>query len=277
MGNERTKKVDNILATVPFPWYAVVTVSLPFFSIIICLLIGLIFQYEAVCRTDTCKHITNFIPSISAVTGALPQKYIWRTCISLHTPPRFLVAVMYYNYYKSYMNNINQSYRGLYTLLIKASFWINIIENFSLFGTSVVLNIDNYPVHEKIFICFMVTSMVYMFLSLVAYAWSRPKQWAPEHVKSFRLKLLMFVLISMATSGLIFFFLLHKWYCAQDAFSYFSLCEYVIAFTNIGFHFTAYIDLNEAGGMYLIAGRSMPVEGSTNNVKNGTKIRAKAD
>jgi hypothetical protein len=47
------------------------------------------------------------------------------------------------------------------------------------------------------------------------------------------------------------------------AFSYFSLCEYVIAYTNMGYHVTAYLDFNEYEWMVAVP---------TYHARNGTAL-----
>lgn len=49
----------------------------------------------------------------------------------------------------------------------------------------------------------------------------------------------MFFAVSIgSTLGLIIFFLIHRLLCHNMAFSWFALCEYLIAFSNMGFHYT---------------------------------------
>ena len=41
------------------------------------------------------SQVYNAIPSLSAVTGVSPQRYLWRASIVFHAVPRLLVAVSY--------------------------------------------------------------------------------------------------------------------------------------------------------------------------------------
>lgn len=230
---------DGALIKVPFAQFALVTVSLPSISLLFCFLSGILFQFFDV--NETVCNVTNFIPSISAVTGITPQRYVWRICIALHCTPRFAVAFMYYNLYKGYLQNIQKQHQGLFLALIKVNFWLNIMENSSLIGVTYISNRENYPIHEKIFIIFMVTSLCYMLLNTIIFKWTRDKT-TEEDEKSFKWKVVMFSSIMVATAGLLFFFVRHRFFCEPLAFSWFSLCEYVIACTNVGYHVTAAYD-----------------------------------
>ena len=43
------------------------------------------------------------IPSISAVTGISPGRYLWRVVIAFHIGPRILIAAVYYNFLMSFV------------------------------------------------------------------------------------------------------------------------------------------------------------------------------
>ena len=90
------------------------------------------------------KQVKNFIPSISAVTGAAPQRYIWRTCIGLHATPRYAVGVMYYNYYMSRLSFVPEAKRAFFKRLASITFWVYMVENSCLLLVSVVANYENY-------------------------------------------------------------------------------------------------------------------------------------
>ena len=54
MGKLETRRVEDVLLRVPFGRYAVVTVSLPAFSLLYCFLTGIIFRFNDVNET-VCK------------------------------------------------------------------------------------------------------------------------------------------------------------------------------------------------------------------------------
>ena len=88
--------------------------------------------------------VKNFIPSISAITGAEPQRYVWRTCIALHSTPRFAVGVIYYNYWLQLIHNIAEQKHTIFRRLVSVTFWTYTVENACLVLVSFIGNFENY-------------------------------------------------------------------------------------------------------------------------------------
>ena len=57
--------------------------------------------------------------------------------------------------------------------------------------------------------------------------------------RSYLMKIAMTLNIIISTITLVYFFLQHKFYCTEHAFSWFSLCEYFICVGVTCFHLTA--------------------------------------
>lgn len=93
------------------------------------------------------------------------------------------------------------------------------------------------------------------------------------NAQSLQYKQALFVTSMISTVGLIIFFLKHRLLCHDlgkvllqminkhiklyflTAFSWFSLCEYVIASTNMGFHVTVILDFPKE---HLVVGHGLP-------------------
>nr|CAD7411014.1 unnamed protein product [Timema poppensis] len=160
-----------------------------------------------------------------------------RTRCGRPTGPRFLIARMYYKYYQSVL------YHWIHFLAAIAC-WLNVAENLALVGLTFISSSENYSVHEKCFMMFMVTSELYMMLT--CYLLRSMRCQPPDNVetRSLRIKyqLLVVNVISFALAA--YCFLRHNWYCEPGVYSLFSLCEYVVVLTNMGFHMTASWDFH---------------------------------
>ncbi|XP_062591949.1 post-GPI attachment to proteins factor 2-like [Saccostrea cucullata] len=240
MGKLESKRVEDVQLTIPFKPFSIVTVSLPAVSLLYCFLHGMLFRFSEVNETVCQAH--NIVPSISAVTGITPGAYFWRICIGLHATPRFAVGFMHYNYYIARISYVDREFRPLFKKLLSLNFWLYTIENSCLVGVTYISNKENYPVHEKIFVVFMVASCCYMLLNTLIYKWTRTDILTPTEKKSLKIKWIMFACIMTATTGLLTAFILHRVFCVAYAFSFFSAFEYVIAYSNMGYHVSAYLE-----------------------------------
>ncbi|XP_052793799.1 post-GPI attachment to proteins factor 2-like [Mya arenaria] len=247
MGNRYLNVSDNLLC-IPFLRYAVITVSLPALSLTYCFLSAYLFRGDEINQTDC--NVTNTIPSVSAVTGIKPQTYVWRICIGIHTTPRFFVGIMYYNYYRNSVPYIHQG-RALYKFLIKLCFFLYTLECFCLHAVSCISNKENYPIHEKIFVVFMICSVANELFGTLLYRWSKYRPMTKLEERSYFWKRVNLFVTSVSTVGLLYFFVQHRFYCIPGAFSYFSVFEYLIAYSNMGYHITGYLDFH---GQSLLAG-----------------------
>ncbi|KAH9363479.1 hypothetical protein HPB48_005988 [Haemaphysalis longicornis] len=223
--------MENALLRVKVLHLAYVTVALPLFTLLFCFATSMWFQYTEV-NTTACK-VYNFCPSVSAITGISPQRYVWRVGVALHTGPRLLLASLYPRYFGR---------RGPVPPAHPGAYGLHLVEALSLVGVTYVSNRENYPVHEKIFVTFMMSSLLYMVATCLAVHLCQHKDDTELERRSRRVKTSLLSLTLAASAGMLFFFYWHRMHCVEMAFSWFSICEYVICFCNMAFHLTLVYD-----------------------------------
>ncbi|KAF4526386.1 hypothetical protein B566_EDAN012676 [Ephemera danica] len=216
---------------VSFRQLCLVTVSLPLCGLLICFITAYIFQQDDIHETH-CR-VYNVIPSISAITGISPQRYLWRICIALHIGPRILIASVYHMYYLSLLPSVVPTQQGRYQLLLQICYWLNLTEITSLCGVTYISNRENY--------LFMFCSLSHMLATIMTFSILRP-QFSEDEERSYNIKRFLFATSIASTLGLMIFFLKHRLLCHDMAFSWFSLCEYIIASANMAFHITVVLD-----------------------------------
>ncbi|CAG9802482.1 unnamed protein product [Chironomus riparius] len=239
-GNRESQANENIeLFRLSLRSLSNITLILPLSGLFICFVTGYIFQAEEIHETH-CR-VYNIIPSISSITGIRPQIYLWRSIIALHLTPRLVIAYVHRNYLTRHVliKIQGQSQYAQAARLASIVHYLNLIEIASLAGVTYVSNKENYPIHEKIFVTFMVTSLTYMLVSLRLLGVLQPNgPTNDQERRSLRYKRSFFALSIASTIGLIVFFLKHRLLCHDLAFSWFAFCEYVVAISNMGFHCT---------------------------------------
>ncbi|RZC33415.1 post-GPI attachment to proteins factor 2-like, partial [Asbolus verrucosus] len=123
------------------------------------------------------------------------------------------------------------------------AFWLNVVEIGSLCGVTYISNRENYPIHEKLFIIFMISSLLHMLACIKGIRWVAETNNDVQTVqKGLFIKQSLLLLSLVSTVGLVGFFLEHRLLCHDMAFSWFAFCEYVIALANMAFHITVILD-----------------------------------
>ncbi len=176
--------------------------------------------------------VYNVIPSISAITGISPQRYIWRIVIALHVGPRFLTSLVYHRFYLNQLSRVSQLKKKSYLCHVWLALSLNLIEQAALIGVTYVSNRENYrkwqsfesetqpmlnnlfptAIHEKIFIVFMVSSQVHMLIVLRLLKMADFGRELSEQ-RSYFFKRSLFYLSLLCTCGLLVFFVKHRVYC----------------------------------------------------------------
>ncbi|XP_058789156.1 post-GPI attachment to proteins factor 2-like [Phymastichus coffea] len=233
--NNIASSQSSIYLMVPFRKLCVITVSIPLVTLLFCFVTAYIYQQDDIHETH-CR-VYNVLPSISAITGVSPQRYLWRVSVALHIGPRLLIASVYYSFYYKILKTFeNVPKRSHGFKLLNICYWLNIAEVAALCGVTYISNKENYAVHEKTFIVFMISSLLHMLVAV------RLGRLVTPNAQSLQYKQALFTTSIISTVGLIIFFLKHRLLCHDLAFSWFSLCEYVIASANMAFHATVILD-----------------------------------
>ena len=202
--------------------------------------------------------VQNILPSISAsISDFYPQNTLWRLCIGVDSFPRYLIAFIYYNkYYRVKIEN--KTYKSFYKMILKIGFLFHFIELTSLLILTYISSIEIFVVHMLSFVLFLISSTIYMLITLATHYWpndsnnisSNINEFRENRSKNFKLKILIFYLSSFMLS--LYFYIRHNRYCEPYVYSFFSLCEYLTVLANIAYHAVIFYDLNLFGIQYKI-------------------------
>ncbi|KAG8196578.1 hypothetical protein JTE90_014139 [Oedothorax gibbosus] len=219
-----------------FPTIAVYTVSLPLASFIFCVLWSLLFNFER--ATFTHCQVPNYLPSISAAIGTFsPQKYVWQICVAIHAVPRFLVVFMYY----SHLSDILYK-DAIWQFLASFIFFVQAAEVTSLLGLTFISSSENFHAHEACFCVFMITAIANMILLYITMKYGTKQRSTLVQDLSLKYKSMFGTLNVSSTFLAVYFYFRHNWYCEPVVYTFFALFEYVVVFTNMCYHMTAYYD-----------------------------------
>ncbi|KAM6984334.1 post-GPI attachment to proteins factor 2 [Tautogolabrus adspersus] len=225
---------DRPLIRLQFTSFAVGTVLLPLTGLIACLFISLVYHFED--STFTHCRVSNYLPSISAAISLVPERYIWRCCIGLHSAPRYLVAIAYFSFYRRRFERL------LELLLSGLALLCSLAENTGLLLLTYVSSTETYSVHKNAFIVFISSSLLHMLITCRLWQVIRRHYVNPEEVTSYRWKLRLFLFNISCCVAAAYFFRRHNKFCEAGVYTFFALCEYLVVFSNMAFHMTAFWD-----------------------------------
>lgn len=226
---------DRPLVRIPFTYFAVVTVMLPFAGLLICLIVSFLYHYEE--ATYTHCEVRNYLPSISSAISRVPERYIWRGFIGLHSAPRFLIAAAYFSLYR-------RQFRGRWLELLQGALTLllNLIENTGLLVLTYVGSTETYDIHKYGFIAFIACSLVYMLSTVRLWYVIQRHSLHSEEVMSYRWKLRLFLFNISCCGAAAYFFRRHNKFCEHGVYTLFALFEYLVVFSNMAFHGTVFWD-----------------------------------
>ncbi|KAK2827975.1 hypothetical protein Q5P01_019009 [Channa striata] len=227
--------LDRPLIQLRFTSFVLGTVLLPLTGLIACLTISLWYHFED--ATYTHCQVSNYLPSISSAISRVPERYIWRCCIGLHSAPRFLVSAAYFNFYRG------RFAKRLPELLLSGlALLCSVAENTGLLLLTYVSSTETYNVHKNGFIVFIASSLLHMLITCRLWHVIRRYYMNPEEMTSYRWKMRLFLFNSSCCLVAYYFFRRHNKYCEPGIYTLFALCEYLVVFSNMAFHMTAFWD-----------------------------------
>lgn len=225
---------------------------MPILAFFACIAISLLKDFEHSNQTH-CR-VRNILPSISStISKFYPQIAIWRLLIGIDSFPRYFIAYIYFNkYYLPKKDIVRHPYA--YQAIIRVAFFVHIIELTSLLLLSYVSSVEIFSVHKLSFIFFLTTSFIYMGLTLLTHFWpmheiqshSNRLSIYNEHKEatSKNIKIGVYIVYIVGMLMALYFYIRHNMFCEPYIYSFFSLFEYFIVFTNITYHAVIFYDLS---------------------------------
>ncbi|XP_006815818.1 acyltransferase PGAP2-like [Saccoglossus kowalevskii] len=219
---------------------ALAVTSLPLCAFFICVCIALLRDFDG--ATSTHCDVPNLLPSISASIGDYtPQRYIWRTAISLHSGPRLLYAYMHNTWLKGHSQESTID-GHTYESFCKIAFICNLIEIFSLMLLTSVSSTEYFAFHEACTVLFLLMSFAYMSLVVLLFHWLPQRH---RDYQSSKIKVICWLVTSISILLMLYLYWRHNKYCEPYVYTVFAFFEYIVVLTNMCFHGTAALDLKD--------------------------------
>lgn len=197
---------------------------LPGGGFLLCLLLSIYTDWsrsvDTFChRNGVGHHPVNYLPSISMmISDRQPMMFIWRAAIGLHSTPRLLLGL---HYWRRHMAAYGAS------SLLTTLYFFYFCDIFGLIGLTYVQSNEYFTFHAVAFSLFLICSNGFMVATLTI---NRSSGGTSKLKRLFLLHISSLVLT-------MYCYWRHNTYCEDYTYTFFSLFEYIIVFTNIGFHY----------------------------------------
>eukprot|EP01125_Pyxidicula_operculata_P019293 TRINITY_DN6988_c0_g1_i2.p1 TRINITY_DN6988_c0_g1~~TRINITY_DN6988_c0_g1_i2.p1 ORF type:complete len:304 (-),score=18.25 TRINITY_DN6988_c0_g1_i2:77-988(-) len=254
------------IASLIYSNYAYTGLLLPVVGIGSCILLSYMYHYRS--ATSTHCNVPNVVPTISAATGgAYPEIWVFRLSILLMSGQRFVDGYILYSSFSKFLPASQLNSFANYLFI-----WCHLMENFSLFGVSIVSSSEVYWIHELSFILWiffqLAKSILHMFMFRRAY---------PNHLKmEFRTPWFSQVVsfsvnvLCLFLAGIVFYY--HNKTCLPYVYSVFAVLEYTIVLSNITFNYSMMMIYINKHNNILVKFESVPID-SQNSPSSAPTLR----
>ncbi|CAG9860130.1 unnamed protein product [Phyllotreta striolata] len=207
----------------------VIVACFPILAMTFCIVYSVLFNFDEAVYTHC--DVYNLLPSISAAIGSFsPQREVWQGAVTIQAIPRFLYAVQYLNFHNKLLPS--QDF-----WIAQMAFFLSIVENIALIILSFFVSSQYYSVHKKAFVTFILSSEVYMILTCILQSrFKKPFRISLKWKKRFLVTNMIFIVVAS------YFFMRHNSFCEPYVYSLFAFAEYIVVFSNMAFHMTAFFD-----------------------------------
>lgn len=129
-----------------------------------------------------------------------------------------------------------------YRIHVEVASVCNVLEVLSLLMLSFAPSREDFKMHKNSFACFLTASSVYMLLTfwLFNFKWIRERTEAEKHGQYLKKLLVKANVICILVA--LYLYYRHNKYCEPGMYSIFSIFEYGVVLTNMGYHWTSYYD-----------------------------------
>ncbi|KAF6740041.1 Post-GPI attachment to proteins factor 2 [Oryzias melastigma] len=205
-------------------------------------------QLSLICAAATrsvpaCTDITALpLPSVRSPTTSHPSALPSAACRSATSGAaasgctqrqRYLVSVAYFSFYRRRFD------RKLPELVLSGlALLCSLAENSGLLMLTYVSSTETYDYHKKGFIVFVASSLLHMLIT--CRLWFVIKR--HYEVTSYLWKLRLFLFNISCCGAAAYCFRRHNKFCEDGVYTVFAFFEYLVVFSNMAFHMTAFWD-----------------------------------